>query len=134
MPIGIIGWRAGIASGNIKLIVKASPCAPVTLLLYSAFRTYACMYLFIWISVFTLPLSVLISSFSVCLHSLFLFFSADMQSATSIFMKLFSNFLVAIWFFSSLSRMLMKSTRFSSEFSVYRNKLSSYYNFCCTIC
>ena len=107
LPVGIIGWRAGIASENIRLTVKVLPRAPATLLLCSAFQTYAYMYLLIWILVFALHMSVLISSFLACLHSLFPLFYADVQSFSSIFIKFLSYILVTIWFFSSLSMLLM---------------------------
>ena len=56
-------WRNCV--WNIRLTVKVSPRIPVTLLLYSG--------------VFALPVSVLISSFVACLHSLVPFSSCDVQ-------------------------------------------------------
>ena len=129
MPVGVIGWRAGIASGNSRLTVEVSPRIPVTLLLCSAFRTYAYMYLFIWISVFALPMSVLISSLSACLHSFVPFSSPDVQNLTSTFMKLFSYFLVTVCFICSLLMMLMKSALPFLKSSDCQKKLMVYLQF-----
>ena len=127
MPVGVIGWRAGIASGNSRLIVKVPFRIPVISLFYASLKTYAYMYLFVLISVLTLPILAFISFFSACLHSVLPACPLGAQSLKSTFMGIFLFFLSTNFFFHSLlSRMLRKSAKPFIKSYVYQKKLVAY--------
>ena len=61
MPIGINEWRAGIAL-RFRLVPVVTKFIPVESILVSVLCSFAYLYLVIWLSALTLPLSLMIDS------------------------------------------------------------------------
>ena len=63
MPVGVEQWRAGIGRYNCELCSKAMINIHISNLIASVCYAVAYLYFLIWISVITLPFSILVSSF-----------------------------------------------------------------------
>ena len=63
MPVGAEKWRAGIGRHNCELCSKAMINIHISNLIASVCYAVAYLYSLIWISVRTLPFSILASSF-----------------------------------------------------------------------
>ena len=66
MPVGIEEWRAGIVLKRQRLLIKVSLNIPVLQITASVLYSFAHLYLFVWITAITLPIAVMIASFSSC--------------------------------------------------------------------
>ena len=99
MPIGIDQWRAGIAFCKFQLISKVCFDLSFTGLLFSLWYCVAYLYLLIWSSVVTLPLSVMVTSlfsyFSphTCWFNTFCFKVDELQDIVLNFIKISLYFL-----------------------------------------
>ena len=57
MPIGVNEWRAGISKCRVLIIKRYDRVLPITEIVLQTLGCLFYLYLFIWISVFTAPLS-----------------------------------------------------------------------------
>ena len=57
MPIGVNEWRAGISKCRVLIIKRDGRVLPISEMVLQILGCLAYLYLFIWISVFTAPLS-----------------------------------------------------------------------------
>ena len=94
MPIGVNEWRAGISKCRVLIIKRYDRVLPITEMVLQTLGCLAYLYLFIWISVFTAPLSGVV----VWLWSHFVPMTSESPSTIYVLSRLNSLLLIHLHF------------------------------------
>ena len=133
MPVGINQWRAGI-TGHRTWFMSKVPMGletPVIEISYCALQYFAYMYLFIYLSVLSLPLSLVVSFFWTHLALVVPATPPKSADVSLIFAKINLHLIVYLWLAFSL---FMELTKLRKNILIYskaypRNALCSAQHF-----